>query len=129
MHGSGVRATTVLVVDDAIETRDRLCAMLIEQVGADAVGCAADAGAVVALLAARRPAAIVIDVPVHDPAGFELLATLRRLAPTSVVIMLTNHTTDEFRNRSRAAGVDHFLVKAAQFEQVVELVRGPEARP
>jgi DNA-binding response OmpR family regulator len=121
--------TKVLVVDDAVEVRRRVCSLLAEQASTVVVGCAATADEVIRHFVELGPGCVVIDVPVHDPAGFELLGALRSIDRSCVLISLTNHATEEFRLRSLGAGADHFLEKSTEFERVAELVRGLRERP
>lgn len=127
--GDATPRITVLVIDDALPTRERLCALIREQSSATVVGCPARREEVDRLLTDLKPRCVVIDVPVHDPVGFALLASVRRAVADGVVIVLTNHETEELRRRSAELGVDHFLMKSLEFERVGEIVRALEERP
>lgn len=114
----------VLVVDDAIDVRTRLCALLSEQCGATAVACSASATqAVLEEARAVRPHCVIVDAPTRDASGFQLLAMLRAVLPRCLLIALTNHVTEEFRERSLLAGADFFFGKSTDLDRVVELVR------
>lgn len=114
----------VLVIDDAVETRTRLCTLLVEQAGVQAIGCESTQVDLLRRTAELRPDCIVIDVPVRNSKGFELLAALRLVDGCSaLLIVLTNNSSEDLRVRCRAIGVDHFLIKATEFERMVDLVR------
>jgi len=113
----------VMVIDNAAEVRRRLCELLSELPDVRAEGCHADWREVEARLEEVDPCCVVIDVPVAGPAGFDLLARLRRTAPACVIVVLTNRSDGELERRSREIGADHFLAKAADFERLVDLVR------
>lgn len=115
--------TTVLVVDDALPTRERLCRLVADISGVKASGCGATMSEVLPRLVDLRPRCVVIDVPVHDSAGFELLEQVRQNSAECAVVVLTNHMSEEFRCRGRAAGVELFLDKSTEFEHVLELVK------
>lgn len=129
MKGKGTTATKVLVIDDAVDVRERLCQLLAEQAGADAVGSSANRDEALRYVSELRPACVVIDVPVHDMAGFDLVSALRNFDRGCLLIVLTNHATEEFRQRSIIAGADHFLAKSTEFDRVAELVRTLGERP
>lgn len=114
---------TVLVVDDAWPTRERLCRLFADVAGVKASGCGATVAEVLPRLARLRPRCVVIDVPVHDSTGFELLDQVRQNSAQCAVVVLTNHLSEEFRRRGVAAGVELFLEKSTEFERVLELVK------
>lgn len=117
------KETRVLVADDAATTRERLCTMLSEMTDVRAFGCAADRSVLLDRAAALRPACIVIDIPIHDGAGYELVGALRAQDQERVIVVLSNHATEEFRQRSVDAGADHFLTKSTEFEHIMDIVR------
>ena len=114
---------TVLVVDDSVETRRRLAEMLVEQAMTCVMECPARHAEVFDLLAGLTPDCVVIDVPVQNPAGFELLASIRRALPVCLMIALTNHFSESFRQRAFEVGADHCLAKSTEFERVADLTR------
>jgi two-component system OmpR family response regulator len=122
MKGPRPASSKVLVVDDAVEIRNRLCAMLADQAHVEAVGCSTARVDALREFSKLCPGCVVIDVPVRDSTGFELVAALRELDDQCLIVVLTNHATEEFRRRSIQAGADHFLAKSTEFERVVELV-------
>lgn len=114
-------ATQVLVVDDCVATRARVCGMLTE-LGLEPFPSPAYAPAVLHAIAQRAPRCVVIDVPVKDRGGLQLLSSIRAACPGCLVIVLTNHHGPELERTCREHGVDHFLDKSTQFERVAELV-------
>jgi DNA-binding NtrC family response regulator len=119
---SAQHAHKVLVVDDAVAVRDRLCAWLAED-GVETVACATRRELILAHMASLRPGCVVIDVPLHDRSGFELLFELQGRFPACRVIVIMNELTCEMRKRCADAGVRHCLDKATEFERVSALVR------
>jgi DNA-binding NarL/FixJ family response regulator len=87
------------------------------------VGCTAEGAEAFQSFRKLHPRCVVIDVPVHDSRGFDLLGTLREIDRSCLIVAVTNHASAEFRRRSIDSGADHFLTKSKQFEQLVELVR------
>lgn len=112
----------MLVIDDAEETRLRLCALLREEAGAEAEGCAGTASEVQDVLSWFLPECIVIDPPARG--GFGLLDALSfEGAIPPLLVVLTNDSSQEMGLRSQKAGAQQVLSKAYDFERVVALVR------
>lgn len=125
---STCHAHRVLVVDDAEPTRERLRAWLADA-GVETVACAAQREVVLELVRGLQPRVVVIDVPVRDHSGFDLLFELRSRCPGCMVIVMMNELTDEIRRRCAAGHVHHCLDKSTGFERVVDLVVEHGARP
>ena len=109
---SGMR---ILAVDDQRDLRDVLVALL-EQQGAEVVGCASARQAFDLLARGESFDAAVFDVtmPVED--GFTLVGRVRarearELADRLPVVALTAHTAHDIRDLCRAAGFDGYLPK------------------
>lgn len=125
---SAIPANRVLVVDDAQPTRERLCAWL-EEVGIDATSCVAQREVILGQARRLQPRVVVIDVPVNDRSGFEMLSDLRSRFPECMVIVTMNNLTEEVHRHCATQHVSHCLDKATGFERIVELVLAHGARP
>jgi DNA-binding NarL/FixJ family response regulator len=109
----------VLLVDDSPEILARLAAMLRDKTGAR-VSTAATAED--ALSATPAPDVVVLDVHLPDRSGLDLLRQLKRDAPATVVIVLTNDVNDQNRRACLERGALAFLDKSSDFDHVAELV-------
>ena len=112
----------VLVVDDNVDAAEAL-GMLLKEKGHD-VRTAHDAPA--ALEAARdlRPNVVLLDIGLPGMDGYEVARTMRR-QPTLknvVLVALTGYGQEADRERSQAAGFDHYLVKPADFKKVQQIL-------
>jgi PAS domain S-box-containing protein len=124
----GVR---VLVVDDELDTRDFVAALLQER-GA-LVTTAASARAATDLLAHDRPDVLVSDIGMPDQDGYVLLREARALGATGgfwfPAIALTAYTRAQDRNEALSAGYQLHLSKpvdpATLVAAVAELAKPP----
>ena len=109
----------ILVVDDDPSVRDLVRAVL-EVEGHD-VELAADGYAALRAVAAGRPDGVVLDVMMPGMDGHEVLARLR--ATTGglelPVVMLTAAADDANAWRGWTGGVDYFLGKPFEAEQLL----------
>jgi DNA-binding NarL/FixJ family response regulator len=115
--------TRVVVIDDAITTRARLEDLFSEVPGVSVAGCHADRRVALRMCSKFAPRCVVIDVPLRNPSGLDLLATLRREVPNCTLIVLTNQVTESIAQRMETLGVDHFLGKITDFERAIAIVR------
>jgi len=117
------RRLCILVVDDNVDAAQSLAA-LCEEFGHD-VDLAYDGTS--ALEAARRlrPDIVFADLALPGMDGFELARQLRLESPLRdlVLIAVSGFGNDEDRQRSRAAGFDHHLVKPADPAFIESLLR------
>jgi DNA-binding NtrC family response regulator len=119
-------APSILVVDDEALIRWSLAEMLGER--GYAVTEAGDARmAVAAIEKALEPFDVVLlDYRLPDSADLRLLEKVRRLAPTSQVIMITAHNSPELAQGATALGAYRVISKPFEVESLAALVN--EAR-
>lgn len=108
---SAARRRRILVVDDNEDAATSL-AMLLEQLGHDVV-TASDGEEGVTKAAAFRPHVVFLDLGMPRMDGAEAAKRLRTLpdGAQTVLIALTGWGQEHDRQRTRAAGFDHHLLK------------------
>lgn len=119
---------SIVVVDDAVAVRARLCSALAELGDVDVRGCSAHEPEVLRLFAEVHPRCVVIDVPVRSSDGFALLDKIRSLDPSCLVVVVTNHVTVEFRRKVLEVGANHFLAKSTDIDALIDVLRNALAR-
>jgi DNA-binding NtrC family response regulator len=115
-------APSVLVVDDEPLIRWSLTEMLGER--GYAVAEAGDARmAVAAIESAEAPFDVVLlDYRLPDSADLRLLEKIRRLAPSSQVIMITAHNSPELAQGAAALGAYRVISKPFEVDSIAALV-------
>jgi two-component system, sensor histidine kinase len=123
----------VLLIEDNRDARETF-RMMLELAGHQVME-ADDGRRGLELLKAELPDIAVIDVGLPGLDGYQIASTFRR-EPTSdrvLLVALTGYGTPEARERSRAAGFDHHLIKPIDPEMLRDLMvrtlpqRGPSA--
>jgi len=116
-------APSVLVVDDEALIRWSLAEMLCER--GYTVREAGDArSAMAAMESAEEPFDVVLlDYRLPDSADLRLLEKIRRLAPSSQVIMITAHNSPELAQGAVALGAYRVISKPFEVESLAELVK------
>ena len=109
----------VLVVDDSLTVRKFTTRLLTRE--GFAVTTARDGVEALKVLADHTPDAILLDIEMPRMDGFEFAKSIRNDAQHAHVpiIMITSRTADKHRNRAAELGVDRFLGKPYQEDELL----------
>ncbi len=110
----------VLIVEDFAPIRQRLRSLLSGAAGVEVVGEAGDVDEALRLFPVCRPDAVILDIQLPDGSGLDVLRTIKKTSPACVVIMLSSHGAEEYREACLQSGADHFFPKATEFERIPE---------
>jgi DNA-binding NtrC family response regulator len=115
-------ALRVLVVEDELLIRWSVAESL-KQAGHAVVEASDGASAIEALTAAAAPVDVVLlDFRLPDSNDLTLLSTIRRLAPTSAVVLMTAYGTPEVTQGALQLGVCRVLSKPFDMRDLVPVV-------
>jgi len=116
----------ILVADDNVDAADTMCALL------DASGyvtrIAYDGAEALAIAQAFLPQLALLDLGMPRMDGFETARRMRAIPALegTVLVAVTGWGAESDRDRSRAAGFDHHLLKPASMQQVQDIVAAVE---
>ena len=122
-HPERVRPLSVLVVDDSDDIRARLIRMIQHVEGISLIAQASDASEALRHFDDLHPHAVFLDIHLPDQNGMELLKRIKTWAPSTLVIMLTNHPYMEYRIYCQRHGADFFFNKFTEFDQAIEALK------
>lgn len=114
----------IFVVDDALEVRNRLVAILQTVQGVQVVGESDSVPGAIAGALKQDVDTLLLDLQLIGGSGFDVLAAIRPQRPDMRVIVLSNFSTPQYRQASLAAGADVFLDKSQEFTRIPEILRG-----
>ena len=118
-----VRPPMVLVVDDSVTVR-KATARFLERVGFEPY-LAKDGQEALEALAQIQPAAMLLDVEMPRMNGFDCARNVRenpRYADLPI-IMITSRMAEKHRERAKDLGINEFLGKPFQEEELLALLR------
>jgi two-component system, chemotaxis family, CheB/CheR fusion protein len=117
------QALRVLVVEDHAETAVMLAELL--RLEHHQVQVAPDGPTALNLAQATPPDVALVDISLPGMDGHEVARQLRGLATDKrpLLIAMTGHAQDEYRQRSEEAGLDLHLVKPLRIEDLRRLLR------
>jgi CheY-like chemotaxis protein len=122
-HAGPASCRRILIVDDNPDALETLKSAL-EALGHTVVG-AHDAQSALAAVPAFQPDFALIDIQLPLVSGYELAEQLQRAwtgQGSTRLIALTGYGQPADRERSRAAGFSHHLVKPVELAQLTELL-------
>jgi CheY-like chemotaxis protein len=112
----------ILVADDNVDAADTLCALL--DASGYATRIAYDGAEALAIAQQFLPHLALLDLGMPHMDGFETARRMRAVPALHGVVLaaVTGWGAESDRDRSRAAGFDHHLLKPASMQQVQEIV-------
>ncbi|WP_250454309.1 response regulator [Caballeronia sp. ATUFL_M2_KS44] len=118
----GVRGLRVLVVDDSTASAESV-ALFLEIQGCE-VSCANDGPTALTLARSFRPHVAILDIGLPGMTGYEVAKRMREEADmrSCLLIALSGYGQDVDRQNSKAAGMDHHLIKPADLDALTELI-------
>ena len=123
-----VHALSVLVIEDQADVATTL-AMYLELSGGHRVRIATDGAAGIRAGLADPPDAVICDIGLPRKDGFQVAEELvAGLARRPLMIAVTGYGEDEMRERGKAAGFDHYLLKPVDPRAIAALLRAHSAR-
>src|SRR5205807_2321727 len=73
--------------------------------------------------------AILLDFRLNGGDAFPVLKAAKERRPAPVVLVLSNHSQPQYRQRCVEAGADHFFDKACEFDQALGVLARMAAPP
>lgn len=113
--------TTAVVVDDAADSRELLCAVL-QNAAATVVACESAASALTAI-GAHDVGLVVADIAMPDVDGYELIRQIRTIRKDLPAIAVSAFAHPEDRARAIAAGYSAYCAKPLDTAAFLNVVR------
>jgi DNA-binding NarL/FixJ family response regulator len=114
------RRIRVLVVDDAVESRETLRRALAFDEAIEVVGEAGSGRQAVERIAELGPDVVLMDVSMPDGGGIEATQTVTRRFPDTRVVALTAHEDPDTVRAMLRAGATGYVIKGAPVDDLLE---------
>lgn len=112
----------ILVVDDNLQLRETLRAILNKRQGFRVTGEAGDGIAAAQMAQTLRPHVVLMDVGMARMDGVEATRRIRALLPETVVIGMSCHTSREVEGALLAVGANAFLPKELVADKIFDVI-------
>lgn len=113
----------VLIADDSALLRKNISKLITSSFPDSLIIEAEDVSTALDAVATGEIDAVVLDLQMPGGGGFEVLESIRGRGENYPVIVLTNHATEHFRQRSYELGADYFLDKSNEYEKILDLFK------
>lgn len=114
---------TIMVTEDHGIVRQGIISILERQPGFTIIAEAKDGLEAVDLHAAHQPDITLMDLRMPNLDGVDAIARIREHSPDARIIILTTYDTDEDIYRGLQSGARGYILKDADFEDLVDAVR------
>jgi DNA-binding NarL/FixJ family response regulator len=121
--GAGNRSIRLLLVDDQPAVRRGLRMRFALEPDLEVVGEAGGVAEAISLARVLHPDVVLMDVEMPGVSGIAAIATLRRVAPHSTVVIFTLYDDAAMRARAREAGATAFVAKHQTEETLLAAIR------
>lgn len=112
----------VLIVDDSIIILERMIPMLEEMENVQVVAHAGSYSEAVELIDGLRPDMVLLDINLPDKSGIEVLKKIKEINEEIIVLMITNHPSDYYRELCKKMGARFFFDKSIDLEIISEII-------
>jgi DNA-binding NarL/FixJ family response regulator len=113
----------VVVADDHAIVRAGVRSLLEREADVRIVAEAEDGRAAVEQVEKHRPEVLLIDLSMPGSNGVEAITRVRKLAPTTRVLVLSMHAAPEYVRPALRAGAHGYVVKGSGLDDLVSAVR------
>ena len=121
-RGRHTGAMEIFLVDDSPIIRARLIELLAAVPGTHVVGEASSAAEAIDAILDTRPDVVVLDLSLAAGTGFDVLKAVQRKAPQIDFYMLSNFSSEPYRQLASRLGARGFFDKSSEFQHVRDII-------
>ncbi len=113
----------VFIADDSRVVTERLADLLSEVSGVDVVGQAGDALQAALSIQQLNADVVVLDLQMPGGSGLDVLLAVRHTRSDRIIVILTNYSYPQYRQKCLGAGANFFLDKSTEFGKIPAIIR------
>jgi DNA-binding NarL/FixJ family response regulator len=118
-----IKSPRILVVDDHEGVRKQICALLRSETGFEVISEAVNGLEAVGHAAELQPDVIVLDVTMPTLGGIEAAVRIRRVAPNSKIVFLSQHDSEKIAQAALATGALGYVTKLAVSTDLIAAIK------
>ncbi|MDP4194778.1 MAG: response regulator [Bacteroidota bacterium] len=112
----------ILIVDDSVIIRNKMAKLLSDIKAISKVYTSEGGHSAYELLSKCKPELILTDIRMPAGDGFELAQKVKSEMPQIKVIFYTSYDFEEFRDKAKKIGVDHFFNKWKETKNLISTI-------
>ncbi len=114
---------TLFIADDSDCIRDRLTSIFSFFPEVQLIGEARDVPEAIEQLRDVHPDVVFLDLQFPNGTGFDVLKAIKsQKEKQTIVVILTNHSYPQYREKCQELGADYFFDKSHDFDLIVDLL-------
>ena len=117
------KSPRILVVDDHEGVRKQICAALRRETGFEVISEATNGLEAVGHAAELQPDVIVLDITMPALGGIEAAVRIRRVAPKSKIVFLSQHDSEKIAQAALATGALGYVTKIAVSTDLIAAIK------
>jgi DNA-binding NarL/FixJ family response regulator len=117
------KSLRILIVDDHQVFRQQVCTLLGSHLGFEVIGEAADGQEAVSRAEELQPDVVVLDISMPIRGGIEAAGRIRRVAPKSQIVFLSQHDSDQIAQTALATGALAYVTKSSVSKDLIPAVK------
>lgn len=119
----------VVIADDSSIVRGRMASLLTDLKQVEIVGQAQDVPEAVESVTRLKPDLVILDIQMPGGSGIDALEKIKRDKPAPIVMMFSNDSYSQYRQRCMDLGADYFFDKSTEFEKLLKALEQRVAHP
>ena len=123
MAGQPTVKTTVLIVDDVVETRENIRKLLQFESDIEVVGMARTGREAIQLAKEARPNVVLMDINMPDMDGIQATEVIVREVPSAQIVIVSVQSDTDYLRRAMLAGARDFLAKPPSADELINTIR------
>jgi two-component system, NarL family, nitrate/nitrite response regulator NarL len=112
----------ILVADDQVAVRKRVCAALTSQVGFEVCAEASNGQEAVEKAKELNPDLILLDITMPLLNGLDAARLIRAFAPETPIVILSVHKSRQLMEEARKIGVQGYVTKGEAVQKLIQAV-------
>ena len=113
----------VLIVDDDIRFRRFVKELFSSEEDLQIIGEAADGQEAILVAKELEPDLVLMDITMPRMNGLDATRRLKKIMPELMVIILTIHDLDQYREAALASGASAYVLKKTMMEELIPEIR------
>ena len=111
----------VLIIDDSDDIRSVL-RKIIRDIGAEITGEASNFTDGLELVKESDAHVVILDIKLGNKSGFDILKKVRSKEKLPIVIIFSNYSANQFREKAIKEKADYFFNKTDEFPELIDLL-------
>ena len=109
----------IMIADDSALFRERFIVSISGMHEISSVIQASDSNEAINLFEKEHPGLIILDISMLPKSGIDVLEWIKNLSPQTIVMMLTNYSSEQFRKKCADLHADYFFDKSDEYDDML----------